>query len=277
MISSERGRHVERFTDRCATFCALAVIPVIVIEQTTTSPVVLQAAVVASWIIWWAFVADAIAKLLAFGRGWLRQGSSWLALAIIVVSYPGLTQIFAATRALQLARMGRTTRLLTALRLMRLATILGRALSGLRRILDPQSFPYVALSVLAVVFLGGAGMYFVEIEGRGAQGLEDALWWAITTVTTVGYGDIVPRTHIGRAVAVVVMVVGITFMSLLTANIASYLSRRNQEEFTDILSARLDALELHLTVVGADVAALRAALMPEQEPMQVPQEEEAGA
>jgi voltage-gated potassium channel Kch len=100
------------------------------------------------------------------------------------------------------------------------------------------------------------------VEGRGAQGIEDSLWWAITTVTTVGYGDIVPKTHIGRAVAVVVMVVGITFMSLLTANIASYLSRRNQEEFTDILAARIDALESHLAMIGEDVAALRAALLP---------------
>jgi hypothetical protein len=159
-ISDEQRLRLERYTDRTATVCALAVIPVIIIEQTTTSPAILQAAVFASWTIWWVFLVDAAAKVLAFGRGWFRRASSWLSIAIIIVSYPGITQIFAATRALQLARLGRTSRILTALRLARLATILGRALSGLRRIMDPQSFPYVALGVLAVVFLGGAGLYF---------------------------------------------------------------------------------------------------------------------
>ena len=49
----------------------------------------------------------------------------------------------------------------------------------------------------------------------------DALWWSIATVTTVGYGDVVPVTHVGRAFAYVLMIGGIGLFGALTANFAS--------------------------------------------------------
>jgi Ion channel len=48
----------------------------------------------------------------------------------------------------------------------------------------------------------------------------DGVWWAVTTMTTVGYGDITPRTNYGRVVAIVVMLVGIGFIALLTGALA---------------------------------------------------------
>ena len=54
----------------------------------------------------------------------------------------------------------------------------------------------------------------------------DALWWAVVTVTTVGYGDIVPVTQIGRAFAYVLMIGGIGLFGTLTANLASILTRK---------------------------------------------------
>jgi voltage-gated potassium channel len=48
------------------------------------------------------------------------------------------------------------------------------------------------------------------------------VWWAITTVTTVGYGDLYPESHAGRILAAVVMIIGIGFVAVLTANISSY-------------------------------------------------------
>ena len=54
----------------------------------------------------------------------------------------------------------------------------------------------------------------------------DALWWAVATVTTVGYGDVVPKKAVGRVVASLLMITGFAFLSLITGTIASALVAR---------------------------------------------------
>jgi voltage-gated potassium channel len=56
------------------------------------------------------------------------------------------------------------------------------------------------------------------------------VWWAITTVTTVGYGDLYPESNAGRILAVAVMIIGIGFVAILTANIASYFVEKDKNK-----------------------------------------------
>jgi voltage-gated potassium channel Kch len=81
------------------------------------------------------------------------------------------------------------------------------------------------------------------------------LWWAIQTVTTVGYGDVVPTTVAGRAIGAVVMLAGIGFLSVLTASIVAAFTETARRQFEehdptdtklDEISARLAALETAL-------------------------------
>ena len=67
-------------------------------------------------------------------------------------------------------------------------------------------------------------------EGASIQSFPDALWWAVVTVTTVGYGDMVPVTTAGRAIAFVLMLGGVAFFSGVTANLASYLVRGGESD-----------------------------------------------
>ena len=60
----------------------------------------------------------------------------------------------------------------------------------------------------------------------------DGIWWAIVTLATVGYGDIVPHTAWGRVVGSVVIVVGVTFLSFLTATVTSMFVSADQDERT---------------------------------------------
>lgn len=107
--------------------------------------------------------------------------------------------------------------------------------------------------VTGVVVLGAAVLTLaVEEGGEGSiDSFGDALWWAVTTVTTVGYGDTYPVTAAGRGIAAFLMVAGITLFGVLTANIAAFFIEQEQQgdpvsERLDEVLRRLDQLERRL-------------------------------
>jgi voltage-gated potassium channel len=89
-------------------------------------------------------------------------------------------------------------------------------------------------------------------QGGSIDSVCDALWWAITTVTTVGYGDTFPVTPAGRGVAAVLMATGIALFGVLTANLAALLvdqgASESDEDATSI-AARLDRIEAQLAAL----------------------------
>jgi voltage-gated potassium channel len=83
-------------------------------------------------------------------------------------------------------------------------------------------------------------------HNKSIESIGDAFWWSIVTATTVGYGDISPTTTEGRLIAIVLMLVGIGFISIFTATIASFFFDQNKEEQGTQLTqieARLTQLE----------------------------------
>jgi len=88
-----------------------------------------------------------------------------------------------------------------------------------------RSYIAYVLGVVAVVVLTSAtGFYFAEIgTNQNVDGFGDAVWWAIVTVTTIGYGDIYPVTVLGRIVGGFLIFAGIGTLSLVTAATAAYL------------------------------------------------------
>ena len=85
-------------------------------------------------------------------------------------------------------------------------------------------------------------------DNRNIRHFGAALWWAITTVTTVGSGDITPITPEGRLVAVVLMLTGIGVTGVFTATVASLLFEEQQTESPEMVEIRqrLDRIEQHL-------------------------------
>lgn len=97
---------------------------------------------------------------------------------------------------------------------------------------------YVVATTALLVFVAALAMLDVERHAPGATivSFGDALWWAVVTITTVGYGDLTPVTVAGRLIAVGVMISGIALLGVVTATIASWIidqvGRRSEEAQT---------------------------------------------
>jgi voltage-gated potassium channel len=89
----------------------------------------------------------------------------------------------------------------------------------------------------------------------------DGLWWAVQTVTTVGYGDHVPSSTAGRLVAALVMIGGIGFLTVITATITSTFIEnirvRAEEAQTDALATKLDQVGVRLDAIEATLRDIR--------------------
>jgi voltage-gated potassium channel len=153
-----------------------------------------------------------------------------------------------AVVALPLLRPLRALRLLRVFNIVRAGLILTNALRRLRGMLTHHGLHYVLVVVLAVIVVCSALALGFENGERGStiQNFGDALWWAIVTVTTVGYGDKYPVSAGGRGVAVVLMVVGIGLIGVLTATVASFFIGEAAEEEKASLDRRLDRIEAML-------------------------------
>ena len=95
---------------------------------------------------------------------------------------------------------------------------------------------YLLVAAGIVVIAGTVIMYNLEKGAENSQmtTLLDALWWCVATVTTVGYGDVVPVTNLGRIVALVYMFFGITLISTLLAVISNtFYKKRFEKEETE--------------------------------------------
>ncbi len=111
----------------------------------------------------------------------------------------------------------------------------------------------IATVTISVTIVAGVLIHFTD--RKNFPNIGEGLWWAIQTVTTVGYGDVVPTSTTGRVVAALVMVVGIGFLTVITAAITSTFieaaRRRIEGATTDALSAKLDRIAARLDVIEA--------------------------
>jgi voltage-gated potassium channel len=150
-----------------------------------------------------------------------------------------------AVVVLPVLRPLRALRLLRLFTLSRAAVVLVNALTRVRGILTHRGLHFVLMGVTGIVVVGSGVELAFEQHAHGANihDFGESLWWAIVTVTTVGYGGNYPVTTGGRCVAVVLMLVGIGLIGSLSATVASYFVEEKADEEKADLSRRLDRIE----------------------------------
>ncbi len=185
------------------------------------------------WAIWFIFAVDYLARLvLASPRGrFVRQNLLDLA-----------TVLLPMLRPLRVLRVVRVMRALDR-----------RAAAGLRG----RVALYVASAVSLVVFVASLAVLAAERQHPKANitTFGDAVWWALSTITTVGYGDRFPVTGEGRLVAVGLMLAGIALIGVVTAAVASWFVQRVTEVQQEEAMTRIE-----LDEVLQEVRALRSEL-----------------
>ena len=80
-------------------------------------------------------------------------------------------------------------------------------------------------SVITIVIIFGSVMYIVETPENGFTNIPQSIYWAVVTLTTVGYGDVTPQTHIGKAIAMVIMVMGYGILAVPTGIVTAEMTK----------------------------------------------------
>jgi voltage-gated potassium channel len=110
-----------------------------------------------------------------------------------------------------------------------------------RAVANRRVFPYLAVVTLLLGLL--AGFVVTLVDRKDFPTFGDGVWWAIVTLGTVGYGDIVPHTAWGRVVGSFVIVVGVTFIAFLTATVTSAFIAAAEQEAREVERQRQAAAE----------------------------------
>jgi len=221
-------RWIELILDIALVIAAVATIPLAIAQTTDGADPWLIAA---DWAVWAVFVVQFTVMLVLAKDRLAYVRANWLGPVVIFLTFPLLPHV------LKLMRLAAFTRMLRLLQLPATATRGARALRN--SLIRPGVIGIMVVAIFLVV-VGGGLLAALEPETvRG--GFWSGLWWAMETVTTVGYGDIVPTTPVGRLVAVAVMLAGIGVVATLAAAIASYFLGQGHD--LGSLSERLSRIE----------------------------------
>ena len=188
-----------------------------------------------NWLVWLAFTGELLWLLAVVDDRWRYLKGNWLNLTIVlagaVVLWLGVTPYQALLRSLRL--------------FIALEVLLG--ISGtLQELLSRNKLGITLLVSLLVTAVAG-------LLAAGIANPFEGLWWAWVTVTTVGYGDVVPTTPAGRILGSLLILLGVGLFSILTANFSVYLISRSRQAITGEVEKELSRVERQVGDVRHEV------------------------
>lgn len=189
--------------------------------------------------IWVIFVIDYFKRLYKS-----RNKKKFIKRNIIdLISIIPLYTILAVFRILNILKIGKVSRIANISKVVRIFGVFKKSKTNFDIFIKTNNFNYTLLICILVLIVSSILITFIE-----KIDFFDSLWWSIVTVTTVGYGDIYPKTILGKIVATILMFMGIGLIGSLTSTISTYFinkeNKSNEEDYkTKILKDSIKSLQ----------------------------------
>lgn len=177
------------------------------------------------WAFTILFTLEYIARLVSIGKP-LKYVFSFYGIIDFISIIPTYLGIFiSGTHTLSIIR---SIRLLRVFRILKLAQFIGEADVLIKALKASKAKIVVFLfAVLSLTFILGTVMYLIESPESGFTSIPRSIYWAIVTLTTVGYGDITPQTVLGQTLASLIMIIGYAIIAVPTGIVGAELSKTN--------------------------------------------------
>ena len=179
----------------------------------------------AEWFFTVLFTIEYVLRLLSVGRP-LKYATSFFGivdLLAVIPTYIGL--LFPAGHYLMVIRI---LRVLRVFRILKLAHHLGEARLLMEALKASRTKITVFIfTVMTIVVIVGSVMYVIEGEENGFTSIPRGIYWAIVTLTTVGYGDVSPKTNLGQTLASLVMIMGYAIIAVPTGIVTAEISQQS--------------------------------------------------
>ena len=223
---------------------ALLSIPALVLQEGAQDASLKAVGRALDWFVFLAFIAEFawMFRLTSHRAAYVVR--NWLDIVIIVSAGANLfgfeSEWVALARLLRLALVG---------------LLMARVLGSLRNIFTPSGIPFIMGLAVISLAISGAGFYWIEPT---VHSYADGVWLAFVTGATIGYGDIVPTTTASRLFAGLMVLLGFTMFSLVTASIAAFFV--GEDEKVMRREMHQDIRKLHdeiAKLIGDEESALR--------------------
>ncbi|MFC1849364.1 ion transporter [candidate division CSSED10-310 bacterium] len=175
------------------------------------------------WFFTILFTIEYIFRLLSVGRPLLYAVSFFGIVDLLAILPTYLSLLIPGSRYLIVIRVLRVLRIFRVLKLVKYvheAKYIKQALQASLRKITVFLF-----AVMTLVIIMGSLMYLIEGEVNGFTSIPKSIYWAIVTLTTVGYGDISPKTGLGQALAALIMILGYSIIAVPTGIVTVEFSR----------------------------------------------------
>jgi voltage-gated potassium channel len=176
----------------------------------------------AEWIFTALFTLEYLLRIFCIHRPFKYISSFYGIIDLLAIAPSYLSLLVPGSHYLQVVRILRVLRVFRVLKLVRFINQSNLLLNALRASRLKITIFLLAISTLLVIF--GSAMYLIEGPENGFDNIPVSIYWAVVTLTTVGFGDITPKTDLGRAVSAVVMVIGYAIIAVPTGIFTAELS-----------------------------------------------------